>query len=193
MTAERFLVTGAHGCIGAWVIRRLISEGADVVALDVSDDAHRLRMVLSESELAALVSPDLAGQVSDVIAEHAAIYNDNALPDEINRMCLADTRLFLPGLNLAYTDRASMAASVEVRVPFVDPVVARAAFYVPSSVPTFVSTYVATQDLRAIVLAALNIVVATAMVPGPVVNGNVSGKNASCIGSSSLLGAASRS
>ena len=43
-------------------------------------------------------------------------------------MCLADTRMFLPGLNLAYTDRASMAASVEVRVPFVDPVVARAAF-----------------------------------------------------------------
>ena len=45
-----------------------------------------------------------------------------------NRMCLADTRLFLTGLNLAYTDRASMAASVEVRVPFVDPLVARAAF-----------------------------------------------------------------
>src|SRR5260221_11096517 len=43
-------------------------------------------------------------------------------------MCLADTRMFLPGLNLAYTDRASMAASVEVRVPFVDRVVARAAF-----------------------------------------------------------------
>jgi UDP-glucuronate 4-epimerase len=54
MTGERFLVTGAHGCIGAWVIRRLISEGAHVVALDVSDDAHRLRMVLNESELSAL-------------------------------------------------------------------------------------------------------------------------------------------
>ena len=38
-------------------------------------------------------------------------------------MCLADARLFLPGLNLAYTDRSSMAASIEVRVPFVDPVV----------------------------------------------------------------------
>ena len=46
-------------------------------------------------------------------------------------MCLADTRLFLPGLNLAYTDRASMAASTEVRVPFVDPVVVRAAFSIP--------------------------------------------------------------
>ena len=79
-------------------------------------------------ELAALVSPDLVGNVGDVIAEHAAIYTDNALDDEVNRMCLADTRLFMAGLNLTYTDRASMAASVEVRVPFVDRVVAQAAF-----------------------------------------------------------------
>ena len=79
-------------------------------------------------ELAALLSPDLAGYVDQVVEGHRAIYDDNSLPDEVNRMCLADTRLFLPGLNLAYTDRASMATSVEVRVPFVDPVVARAAF-----------------------------------------------------------------
>jgi cellobiose-specific phosphotransferase system component IIC len=39
--------------------------------------------------------------------------------------------------------------------------VARAAFYVPSSVPTFVSTYLATLDPRAIALAALNVVLAT--------------------------------
>ncbi|HEX4254930.1 MAG TPA: asparagine synthase (glutamine-hydrolyzing), partial [Streptosporangiaceae bacterium] len=79
-------------------------------------------------ELAALISPDLAGYVDEVMAEHREIYTDNQLDDEVNRMCLADSRLFLPGLNLAYTDRASMAASVEVRTPFVDPVVARAAF-----------------------------------------------------------------
>jgi asparagine synthase (glutamine-hydrolysing) len=79
-------------------------------------------------ELAALISPDLSGYVGQVVAEHREIYTDNRLDDEINRMCLADSRLFLPGLNLAYTDRASMAASVEVRTPFVDPVVARAAF-----------------------------------------------------------------
>jgi asparagine synthase (glutamine-hydrolysing) len=79
-------------------------------------------------ELAALISPDLAGYVDELVAEHRDIYTDNRLDDEINRMCLADTRMFLPGLNLAYTDRASMAASVEVRTPFVDPVVARAAF-----------------------------------------------------------------
>ena len=79
-------------------------------------------------ELALLVSPDLAHYVDRIIRSHSDIYRDNSLGDEVNRMCLADTRLFLPGLNLAYTDRASMAASVEVRVPFVNPVVARAAF-----------------------------------------------------------------
>jgi asparagine synthase (glutamine-hydrolysing) len=84
-------------------------------------------------ELAALLGPDLSGHVDQVISEHSDIYHDNSLADEVNRMCLADTRLFLPGLNLAYTDRASMAASVEVRVPFVDPVVARAAFSIGGS------------------------------------------------------------
>ncbi len=78
--------------------------------------------------LSALVGPELGGCVADVIGEHAAIYNDNALDDEVNRMCLADARLFMAGLNLTYTDRASMAASVEVRVPFVDRIVAEAAF-----------------------------------------------------------------
>jgi asparagine synthase (glutamine-hydrolysing) len=97
---------------------------------DLPEEARfrRSYTLYAPDELAALVNPELAGQVSDVIDEHAAVYNDNALDDEINRMCLADTRLFMAGLNLTYTDRASMAASVEVRVPFVDPVVAQAAF-----------------------------------------------------------------
>jgi asparagine synthase (glutamine-hydrolysing) len=82
-------------------------------------------------DLAALLGPDLAANVTDVVDEHASIYTDNALGDEVNRMCLADTRLFMAGLNLTYTDRASMAASVEVRVPFVDKIVARAAFSIP--------------------------------------------------------------
>src|SRR5215467_7836374 len=81
-------------------------------------------------ELAALIDPDLAGCIDQIIEEHSDIYYDNVLEDPINRMCLADTRMFLPGLNLAYTDRASMAASVEVRVPFVDPVMVHAAFSV---------------------------------------------------------------
>jgi asparagine synthase (glutamine-hydrolysing) len=83
------------------------------------------------AELAGLVSPELDADVGAVIDEHSAVYNDNKLADHANRMCLADSRLFLPGLNLAYTDRASMAASTEVRVPFVDPIVFHAAFSLP--------------------------------------------------------------
>jgi asparagine synthase (glutamine-hydrolysing) len=85
------------------------------------------------ADLTGLVGPDLATSVSSVIDEHAAIYDDNELDDEINRMCLADTRLFMAGLNLTYTDRASMAASVEVRTPFVDLIVAQAAFSIKGS------------------------------------------------------------
>jgi asparagine synthase (glutamine-hydrolysing) len=77
------------------------------------------------------VNPDLSDVVDDVLTEHAEVYSDQALGDFVNRMCLADARMFLPGLNLAYTDRASMAASTEVRVPFVDVEVVKAAFSIP--------------------------------------------------------------
>jgi asparagine synthase (glutamine-hydrolysing) len=89
---------------------------------------RRSYSLYSPGELAALLSPDLQRDIHDVFEQHSQIYADNRLSDQVNRMCLADTRMFLPGLNLAYTDRASMAASTEVRVPFVDPEVFRAAF-----------------------------------------------------------------
>ena len=79
-------------------------------------------------ELASLLSPEMWPDVDDLIGEHLEIYCDNFLNDHVNRMLLAHARVLLPGLQLAYTDRASMAASTEVRLPFVDPVVFRAAF-----------------------------------------------------------------
>lgn len=84
-------------------------------------------------EVTGLLDPDLADQVDAVLDSHRAVYDDNALADPVSRMCLADSRLFMPGLNLTYTDRASMAASTEVRVPFVDPLVFEAAFSLPGS------------------------------------------------------------
>lgn len=38
----------------------------------------------------------------------------------LTKMCLNDTKTFLPGHNLLYSDKASMAASVETRPPLVD-------------------------------------------------------------------------
>jgi asparagine synthase (glutamine-hydrolysing) len=96
------------------------------------EEAFRRSYTLYDTdELVELVDPGLAPAVHEVAAAHKAVYEDNELTDAVSRMCLADTRMFMQGLNLTYTDRASMAASTEVRVPFIDPSVFTAAFSLP--------------------------------------------------------------
>ncbi len=41
----RILVTGAQGCIGSWVVRRLIEQGHGVVTFDVNDSLARLETI----------------------------------------------------------------------------------------------------------------------------------------------------
>lgn len=89
---------------------------------------HRSYAFLGRSDLCQVLDQDLSSEAEAVFSRHAEIYLQGPKDDQINRMCQADVRLFLPGLNLAYTDRASMAASTEVRVPFVDVEVVRTAF-----------------------------------------------------------------
>jgi UDP-glucuronate 4-epimerase len=55
MTEFRYLVTGAMGCIGAWVARSLVQEGAAVIALDASTDDHRLRLIMNEDQMAHIL------------------------------------------------------------------------------------------------------------------------------------------
>jgi asparagine synthase (glutamine-hydrolysing) len=97
---------------------------------DLPEEAayRRSYTLYDPDELSGLLNPDLEPLVNGVVEAHHSMYTANDLSDHVNRMCLTDTRLFLPGLNLAYTDRSSMSASTEVRVPFVDPYVFRAAF-----------------------------------------------------------------
>lgn len=52
---ERILITGATGFLGAWTIAGLIDAGIPVVASDISDDHHRLR----------LLKPDLSPSLVD--------------------------------------------------------------------------------------------------------------------------------
>jgi nucleoside-diphosphate-sugar epimerase len=41
----RTLVTGSQGCIGSWVVKRLIEGGHEVVTFDVNDSLARLEMI----------------------------------------------------------------------------------------------------------------------------------------------------
>ena len=84
-----------------------------------------------EAELAGLLAPELAPFVDQLIEEHRQVYASASTHDRVNRMCLTDVQMFLPGLNLTYSDRASMAASTELRVPFVDLRVIETAFRIP--------------------------------------------------------------
>ncbi|MEP7270972.1 MAG: NAD-dependent epimerase/dehydratase [Acidobacteriota bacterium] len=54
MEQSTYLVTGAHGFIGAWVIKRLLAEDARIVVFDRNPDPQRLRMILDAHELAEL-------------------------------------------------------------------------------------------------------------------------------------------
>ena len=46
-----FLVTGAHGFIGAWIVKRLLSGGSRVVIFDESADSQRLRLIMNDDQI----------------------------------------------------------------------------------------------------------------------------------------------
>ncbi|MDH3752523.1 MAG: NAD(P)-dependent oxidoreductase [Acidimicrobiia bacterium] len=71
MSGERFLVTGGLGCLGAWVCRLLVADGAAVTIFDAGADDRRLRLVLDPGQLSdvELIRGDLtdAAQVSAAV------------------------------------------------------------------------------------------------------------------------------
>lgn len=66
MASERFLITGALGCIGAWVARNLVREGSPPVIFDLASDPRRLRLIMSEEELARITF--VTGDITDLEA-----------------------------------------------------------------------------------------------------------------------------
>lgn len=69
-----------------------------------------------------LYSPDFRKAVEgfDPYASHLQYFPPTAGADFVDRMLYLDQKTFLPELNLTYSDKTSMAASVEVRVPLLD-------------------------------------------------------------------------
>jgi asparagine synthase (glutamine-hydrolysing) len=87
------------------------------------------------SELDGLVTPELAHRLGDYdpLARHRAYLDAAVAQDELGRLLYLDAKTFLPCLNLTYTDKMSMAASVEVRVPLLDDELVALATRIPSA------------------------------------------------------------
>jgi nucleoside-diphosphate-sugar epimerase len=62
--AEHFLVTGGTGCIGAWVTRQLLREGAGVTLFSADSNQSRLALLLAPEQLAGLDAVE--GDINDL-------------------------------------------------------------------------------------------------------------------------------
>jgi asparagine synthase (glutamine-hydrolysing) len=86
---------------------------------DAARQYLRMRAYYTTDELEELLrDPDTADGIYE---EHLAFFRRAAGVDPIQQLLYVDMKTFLPCLNLAYMDKSSMAASVEVREPFLDP------------------------------------------------------------------------
>ena len=68
---ERFLVTGALGCIGAWTVRQLVREGVPVVAFDLGRDPRRVAQITEPAELDQIEF--VAGDITDLASVERAL------------------------------------------------------------------------------------------------------------------------
>lgn len=71
----RFLVTGAKGFIGAWIVKNLVESGRDVWIFDTDRSTHRLQALLPESEVQRIgfIEGDVTRfeDVDRAVAEHS--------------------------------------------------------------------------------------------------------------------------
>ncbi|MEP7290930.1 MAG: epimerase, partial [Chloroflexota bacterium] len=54
MAEQHFLVTGALGCIGAWVVRNLVQSGIPATIYDLGSNTERLKLIMTDDEIAAI-------------------------------------------------------------------------------------------------------------------------------------------
>lgn len=116
--------------------QRRISKLIESVDLDVDQALINLITWCPQAEILNLISPRLKNEIrssfeKDPIREF--IHNLPSHSTSIDKMMAVDQRFFLTDHNLNYTDKMSMAAGVEVRVPFLDVELLRLADSLPSN------------------------------------------------------------
>src|SRR5437870_2162729 len=69
----RVLLTGGYGCIGSWIVRNLLARGDEAWIYDLKEDAHRLRLLVREADLARVHF--VPGDVTDLAGLRQALHD----------------------------------------------------------------------------------------------------------------------
>ena len=75
MVDEKFLITGAMGCLGAWVVRNLVQEGVKTIVFDLSANKQRLELIMSADEITQVAF--IYGDITDTEAVKTAVGANN--------------------------------------------------------------------------------------------------------------------
>jgi asparagine synthase (glutamine-hydrolysing) len=127
-----------------WMKRLLLDKPPDPFGIYYS-----LSAFIHLTSLSKLLSPDVFNSFSDRI--HRQFF-ESVNGSYIDRMCYTDIMLFLPNLNLNYCDKATMAASIECRVPFCDHELVEYSFSLPANykIRNFQQKYILKKSLESI-------------------------------------------
>lgn len=123
MADERFMITGALGCIGAWTVRNLVREGVPVTVFDLATTPARLQLLLSEKELSRVKF--VAGDITNLKALGHAL-DDNEITHIVHLaglqvpFCKADPPL---GAHVNVVGTVNVFESVKQRQNRIDKVV----------------------------------------------------------------------
>src|SRR5215210_268762 len=71
-----YFITGAQGCIGAWIVKALAERGDTPVVFDLSADARRLSAVMSADALEQVHF--VVGDITDLTTVKSALKESNA-------------------------------------------------------------------------------------------------------------------
>jgi len=88
---------------------------------------------LRDDQVQAVLHPDLIRTLGGRRPSQGTrkLLDESPSPGLLDRMLYRDLKSFLPALNLTYTDKMGMAASVEARVPYLDTELAAFAWRLP--------------------------------------------------------------
>ncbi len=111
---------------GRW-IKRFLS----FANLPIEQAYRRSYSYYDDADYTELLTGDYELELAKLNHQHHELFYARPDLDVENKMCFTDLSMFMSGLNLTYSDRASMAASVEVRVPFIDREVVEFAMSIP--------------------------------------------------------------